>query len=209
MSKEENKTVEEINEDERVNESDGIEEGRAIEIPIERREDEPVLRGGGLRGIADPHMIQTHLDNFLAMLCGETPIDNNVRTSIEYWLKRLADGEGGSTKKIYYHPLTFWNSATANRYVLSCVIIDNDPTAYTWDTFKAKIETFARIAPMSGSVYESGENTLVNVAYAFLNGTIHTFYGARLDTSANYVTSVAIENLATPSGFYDGVNAIN
>ena len=107
---EEDITLEDAAEEAEELQEETQDEGRAIEIPIERREDadlegileRQVLRDGGLRDAADMNMIQKHIDNFLAMLCGETPVDSNVRTSTEYWLKRLATGEGsGSTKKIY------------------------------------------------------------------------------------------------------------
>lgn len=69
------------------------------------KETAPVLRDGGDPEPADMNMIHKHLDNFLAMLCGETPIDDNVRTSTEYWLKRLAKnlpGGGGVTRDVLY-----------------------------------------------------------------------------------------------------------
>ena len=111
------------------------------EVPEEVKA--PVLRGGGLRGAADPDMIQTHIDNFLAMLCGETPVDSNVRTSAEYWLKRLATGEGaGSTKKIYWHTVKFVRSGETVYY--SCgyiIIINNDPTPITTSAFYALLDS--------------------------------------------------------------------
>lgn len=82
-------------------------------------------------------MIQKHLDNFLAALCGETPVDSNVRTSTEYWLKRLADGEGGSTKKIYCHPIKFERSGEDVWYACGYMIIlsaSSDPI--TLEAFK-------------------------------------------------------------------------
>ena len=124
MSKEENKTVEEIKEDERVIEP---------EI-IEKTEIEPVLRGGGLRGVGHPEMIQTHLDNFLAKIAaGDTaPIDTNVRTSMEFWLNEIAGWTAGqstddaSTKKIYRHDLDLYTSSVISMNA-SIFSADNTP----------------------------------------------------------------------------------
>lgn len=111
MTNEEEKILEEENDitlEEAAEEAEDLQEeaqdeGRAIEIPIERREDasleeileRQVLRGG-LRGVGHPEMIQKHLDNFLAAIAGETPVDTNVRTSTEFWLKMIADIFAGS-----------------------------------------------------------------------------------------------------------------
>ena len=109
MTNEEEKILEEILDEENditleeaAEEAEDLqEEGRAIEIPIERREDvdldeilERLVLRGRLRGVPDPTMIQKHLDNFLAMICGATPVDSNVRNSTEYWLDQIAKAFG-------------------------------------------------------------------------------------------------------------------
>lgn len=46
--------------------------------------------------MASEEMIQKHLDNFLAKIAGETPVDDEVRDSTEYWLNQIAEQGGGS-----------------------------------------------------------------------------------------------------------------
>lgn len=40
--------------------------------------------------MANEEMIQKHLDNFLAKIAGETPVDDEVRNSTEFWLNAIA-----------------------------------------------------------------------------------------------------------------------
>lgn len=46
--------------------------------------------------MANEEMIHKHLDNFLAKIAGETPVDDEVRDSTEYWLNQIAEQGGGS-----------------------------------------------------------------------------------------------------------------
>lgn len=51
--------------------------------------------------MANEEMIQTHVDNFLAKIAGETPIDDNPRNSTEFWLNEIAENlPGGGTTVI-------------------------------------------------------------------------------------------------------------
>ena len=173
--------------------------------PDEIRE-RPVLRGG-LRGAADPNMIQKHIDNFLAMLCGETPVDSNVRTSAEYWLKRLATGEGGgSTKKIYYHPIAMVRTTGGISYHMSALIIDNNPEAYTKTTFLEKAAEFSRLVPFNGFYNDGVDNYVVCYAYTALG----TSYLVMRDVATGVANvSVTLTSALSDGDFYDGVNAIN
>ena len=82
-----------MDEEKTIEESVETEEERSVETEDERTiepaffddmlkdtepvlKDAPMLRDVGDPDPADPNMIQKHLDNFLAMLCGETPIDD-------------------------------------------------------------------------------------------------------------------------------------
>lgn len=48
-----------------------------------------------------PTMIHKHIDNFLAKIVGETPVDDNPRDSTEYWLNEIAENlPGGGTEVI-------------------------------------------------------------------------------------------------------------
>lgn len=46
--------------------------------------------------MANEEMIQKHLDNFLAKIAGETPVDDEPRDSTEFWLNEIAEQGGGS-----------------------------------------------------------------------------------------------------------------
>lgn len=95
------------------------------------KESAPVLRALGDPEPADMNMIHKHVDNFLAKIAGETPIDENVRDSTEYWLKRLAEGNGGSTKKIYVHYVVFVKQVSSANYLsIATHLFNNNPEPY-------------------------------------------------------------------------------
>lgn len=218
MTNEEEKILEEENDitlEDAAEEADELQEetqdeGRAIEIPVERREDanleeileRQVLRGG-LRGAADPNMIQKHIDNFLAMLCGETPVDSNVRTSAEYWLKRLATGEGsGSTKKIYWHTIYFQRGGTEGQPAVSrvrgfMVVLNNSSTPLTSDSFLDLLKTpgFVGVVingygSVSGGTTFVGTTVLTRLSY--VDGNLARAYYIDPDTMAENNFSITI-----------------
>lgn len=230
---EEEKNLEEID---LLKEAEESEEEIREETPEEEREpltpedlrdvrdllDEVRELRGGLRGAADPNMIQTHLDNFLAALCGETPVDSNVRTSAEYWLKRLADGEGGSTKKIYSHaltwaysdvkPLTLSSHTYQGRFQLT--VYNNDPTPFTISSFvawaKALFEstgdTIRIVCPTT--MIKISDKTPLYVGYIrIITGPTMSISTTDVNGSTIDVTSIA--NFEETSFFADCVLAIN
>ena len=212
-------TLEEAAEEAKELQEETQDEGRAIErredVDLEGILERQILRGG-LRGAADPNMIQKHIDNFLAMLCGETPVDSNVRTSAEYWLKRLATGEGeGSTKKIYIHPITIQKTSGAITYSLSFFIFNNSKTAFTFTTFKEYIDTIS--TPGSNVRFNcSGgySNTTKTFAVSFLAKSTdpNMYFMVGYDTtskSQDYASDTWDNVFGTPAEFIDGVNAIN
>lgn len=87
--------VEEVKDLEQVEEVQDLTEIEKVEdlaaAPEEVKEASPAFRSGGLRGISTPTMIHTHLDNFLAKIAGEIPVDANIRNSLEYWLNEIAN----------------------------------------------------------------------------------------------------------------------
>lgn len=187
------------------------------------KESAPVLRDGGDPDPADMNMIHKHLDNFLAMLCGETPIDDNVRNSTEYWLKRLADGNGGSTKKIYIHPITIAGIVT--NYIkinntnatgrLSLMIFNNNPESYTpaklVDYINYLYDNIGSTVRMicSGLVSFGGATYVCNHIYCTaLNNFNIAVTNVTTGTADNF--SIDLANLSPQSGLFDdGVNAIN
>lgn len=40
--------------------------------------------------MANEEMIQKHLDNFLAKIAGETPVDDTIQNSTEFWINKIA-----------------------------------------------------------------------------------------------------------------------
>lgn len=205
-----------MDEEKTIDESVETEDERTIEPAFfdDMLKDAPRLRDGGDPDPADMNMIHKHLDNFLAMLCGETPIDDNVRTSTEYWLKRLADGLGGSTKKIYLHPIDVYKSS-GPLIRLTFLIFNNDATAFTKDTVIAFMKDLALATnnnvsiPASGCYYD-GTNTTVISSVGYGKNVGKWFIAGNTTTgteNAKYFTENEIKGI-----FYlvnDGVNAIN
>lgn len=112
----------------------------------------PLIRALGDPPPADPNMIQKHLDNFLAKIAGETPIDENVRDSTEYWLKRIAEsgGGGGGETKLYSHVIRFRATNNFNNEGL-CSIITTAETEYTKETFCAWLQENGFVGSTTGS----------------------------------------------------------
>ena len=115
MTNEEEKILEEDNditleeaaeEAEELQEEESAEEVRDICEEIRELRQEVEQLRGGLRGVGHPEMIQTHLDNFLAAIAGETPVDTNVRNSTEYWLNEIAEHMPEPGTEVIANPTT-------------------------------------------------------------------------------------------------------
>lgn len=219
----EEKIVDQVDEvDEIETEDDAVESApeektdKVIEpIPDDIRPVEELKKDGGLRGIQTPTMIHEHVDNFLAKIAGETPVDDAPRNSKEYWLNEIADWSAGkstddaSTKKIYCHPLAFIG-ADGSR--LGAFVFNNDPTPIdsatkflAWlNALFAVVQANVRVIltgtiNISGTLYPAAYISKVNLAgfNVVSDGTNYKAYGTDAEFSANF-TSVS-----------DGVNAIN
>ena len=70
----------------------------------------PLIKAAGDPEPADMTMIHKHVDNFLAKIAGETPIDENVRDSTEYWLNRIAEAGGGASVGVYPRIKKLWTN---------------------------------------------------------------------------------------------------
>jgi hypothetical protein len=134
-------------------------------------------------------------------------ITDTVQTSDEIYSIENA-------KPIYFHPISI--QSANDKYRLSCVILNNSPTPFTMDTFKAFVDSLyagvgndARVI-VSGGYYDS-ERGLYLCSVLFTNGTGYGLAG--IDSNGDitplfsYVTWAAIFK-GTPS-IYDGVNKIN
>lgn len=219
---EEEKNLEEID---LLKEAEESEEEIREETPEEEREplspedlkdvrdllDEVRELRGGLRGAADPNMIQKHLDNFLAALCGETPVDSNVRTSTEYWLKRLADGEGGSTKKIYVHNISIVIASGAIRTLIGFNIYSQDDTAYTLLNIVDAVKAYGKITPVSGgSINRSlGTDSVVFSTIVIDSSDIPEVYGVNYSSMDIVYTPLATYVGTSGAALSDIVHAIN
>lgn len=85
--------------------------------------------------MANEEMIQKHEDNFLAKIAGETPQDEEIRNSTEFWLNEIAKnaGGGGGDEKIYQHRIVFGGTSAYD--TTTFIIINRTPTPFDATTF--------------------------------------------------------------------------
>ena len=105
--------------------------------------------------MANENMIQKHVDNFLAKIAGETPIDDNPRNSTEFWLNEIA--ESGGSSKIYLHNIHISNvnpssspTGVTTLGVIHVVILTDNSEPFT-------------IATLSSFLNNNGHNSLANM----------------------------------------------
>lgn len=192
---------------EEVKDLEQVEEVQDLtEVPEEIKEASPTLKSGGLRGISTPTMIHKHLDNFLASIAGETPVDTNVRNSLEYWLKQIA-GKESVVGALYRHDIRMINTTDATyQFSLAVSLVSNKSDAYSKGTLLTFLKDTGILLPIQGSfvikgspdVYMSPSGFLVRSGSAEVcvygidfSGTVH---GA--STNPIEVNSV-IENATT------------
>lgn len=153
--------------DDKPEETDEVRELREEIEELKERVKE--LRGGGLRGIQTPTMIHKHLDNFLAKMAGETPVDDNPRNSTEYWLNEIA--ENGPGKKVYQHRIIASNkdfgASTVGDYIVSFDLITDTATPITTFTeLYGKVEN--KIINASGVAKNNNNDIIVIVGIYFI-----------------------------------------
>ena len=128
-------------------------------------------------------------------------VTDTIQTSNEVY-------DVANAKPLYYHPITMWAGSGAIRGTLSCLIVNNSPTAYTKDTFISAIADFARICPLSGAIIFG--STKCVLSYSYLSADKHVLYGYDLDAgsdaSVNDLESFVLQSSIT---FNDNVNRIN
>jgi len=98
--------------------------------------------------MANEEMIQKHLDNFLAKIAGETPVDDTIQNSTEFWINKIAEQGGGGTEVIANPTL----SGT-----------EDDLTSIEIDDTKYKVPKGSYIAVMADSTHIS------EASYAYIN----------------------------------------
>ena len=123
---------------------------------------------------------------------------------------------GDNAKPLYYHPIYIYDGTLG--VVISCVIINNSPTAFTWATFKAWIEDFAifNLCPCGGK-FVTNDNTAIYVVQLAWNKSAQKLYGYGSKV-ADGATANALECTDTWNGigaeghsfaFNDSVNKLN
>lgn len=187
--------------------------------PDEIRE-RPVLRDGGLRDAADPNMIQTHLDNFLAKIAGETPADDNVRNSHEYWLDRIADRVDGiqdeiddipSQKKLYWHGLDIYITPVTS---FNAVVLSDSATPLnSMALLLAWFDSISGMVDLSVNgvfTYDTNKTFLPHNLRKSADGMAFTFYGADYfpDTSSGY-TSISYTRAEFEALGFNVVDRVN
>lgn len=87
------------------------------------------LKSAGGDRLAETNMIQKHLDNFLAKIAGETPVDDQPRNSTEYWLNKIAESGGGGGVDMYMHDVTI-SAPSGNRCYIRVISLNNTKMTY-------------------------------------------------------------------------------
>ena len=115
--------------------------------------------------------------------------------------------EGGTlenAKPIYFHPIYIQDDATTARYTF--IILDNQKTAYTFSTFKAKAkELMDNGALLQVNGYFILEETIHQVYILGKYSNSYRLYGVSPSGSRSYIVLDDI----TDTQFEDGVNKIN
>lgn len=136
-------------------------------------------------------------------------------------MKSLKEGYSSnvaSTKKIYCHPITITSSNTNYKFRFSCMILNNDSTAFTLTTFKKFIDdlytsigTTIRINCSGGAVVISGGKQLILSWLSKYADDGYSLAGFSLDTNDQEAGIVGTWDgiFGSSVTFNDGVNAIN
>ena len=146
---------EEVKSDEVANEELKTEEAKTPEIS-----EAPVLKAA--TPAAPNNMIQKHVDNFLAKIAGETPVDDQPRDSTEYWLNKIADriDDMPAQKELWWHGCELYITPTLS---LQFHILNNSGTAFDKSTFTEWLNGFTNIDIAVNGSGIIGSTTLANI----------------------------------------------
>lgn len=145
--------------------------------------EEPAIKLAPAVPGAPNNMIQKHVDNFLAKIAGETPVDDEVRDSTEYWLNKIAEaGGGGGTKFLHFVSFRFNIGENYHKCIATFVKNDNvemtlsDIRHYLYDNgFVGGLAggKFFKLYPTNGSVLGIGcaSETTYNMYVGVINST--------------------------------------
>lgn len=148
------------------------------------------------------------VDNVITTAQSQTAIDDNIESIATDLI------EGGTienAKPIYCHPITLYkHSGSYPQYILSMLIFDNNPTAYTKTTLKQLLQSFVGRVLVSGSY-------LTATAYlspSFISAQENALYLVGTDTEGNphddVNNPIDFSTLIDDATYYaDAVNKIN
>lgn len=123
----------------------------------------------------------------------------------------VESGELENAKPIYCHPIQVKYTSGSRVYFFSCLIFNNDETAFTYETFYDYvlnlILTYNAVIMSSGSVWGGTKLTIATcIKNNYADGI--GLFGLEPDGTENYYT-VSKSDLSGASIFTDGVNKIN
>lgn len=133
---------------------------------------------------------------------------NQINTQIEGVIK---SGSIDNAKPIYFHPIYFVYDDESASIWLSWFILDNDPTAYTFATLKAKFRELVSVGARfitTGGIKVKGTSAWLQAIITEDQGDNKTQVFCANGTTADVIT---LENLNPENitAFQDGVNKIN
>lgn len=128
-----------------------VEEVKTEEKTVLDLAEEPTIKLAPAVPAAPNNMIQKHVDNFLAKIAGETPVDDEVRDSTEYWLNEIANA-GFSKMQDLSSDISFIDgiSVTTKKVIQTgnLIVVDVNITNATG----ASIPANTKIADLSNTV---------------------------------------------------------
>lgn len=136
--------------------------------------------------------------------------DNQLESS-----KKIVAPEfyGDNAKPLYYHPI--YAASYDAEFMLTCVIINNDSTPFTWATFKAFLEshTSYSLCPVSGNI-KFGNNHYLISRVAIESNTNVWLYGFNVENSeiqnaVNIKTLWDALDFSLNAQFTDSINKLN
>lgn len=114
--------------------------------------------------------------------------------------------ENPSVKPIYFHPVYIQDDTSGSEGRYTFFILDNNPTAYTFDTFKTKVkELMDADALIQVNGYFIKEATIFQIYILGKFSNSYRIYGVNNSGNRQFFD---LDNI-TASQFADGVNKIN
>lgn len=119
-----------------------------------------------------------------------------------------------NAKSLYFHPIVINKTSGTLQYRVSFIILNNDPTPFTFDTFKTFIDDLYESVsdvvrfPCSGFI-NNGTNKLVLACFAKYGANSFIFVGGDENFGSNQIQGSWNDLYGTPNEFTDGVNKIN